>query len=66
VAISQIILWQLVTRAEPCAVVATQADHFELCYLLIEGCFYVDADDVCVCTDINWLFEDGRLKLQPL
>jgi hypothetical protein len=34
--------------------------------LLVEGGFYVDADDVCVATDISWLFEDGRLKLQPL
>ena len=45
---------------------AMQADYFRLCYLLVEGGFYVDADDVCVSTDINWLFEDGRLKLQPL
>jgi len=28
--------------------------------------FYVDADDFCVGSDIGWLFEDGRLKLQPL
>jgi mannosyltransferase OCH1-like enzyme len=45
---------------------AMQADYFRLCYLLVEGGFYVDADDVCVGTDISWLFEDGRLKLQPL
>ena len=45
---------------------AMQADYFRLCYLLVEGGFYVDADDVCVGTDIGWLFEDGRLKLQPL
>src|SRR6266852_266494 len=45
---------------------AMQADYFRLCYLLVEGGFYVDADDVCVGTDIDWLFEDGRLKLQPL
>lgn len=43
-----------------------QADYFRLCYLLVEGGFYVDADDVCVCSDIGWLLEDGRLKLQPL
>jgi hypothetical protein len=43
-----------------------QADYFRLCYTLVEGGFYVDADDVCVCNDIDWLFEDGRLKLQPL
>ncbi|TXH36960.1 MAG: hypothetical protein E6Q98_08580 [Rhodospirillaceae bacterium] len=45
---------------------AMQADYFRLCYLLKEGGFYVDADDVCVGTDISWLFEDRRLKLQPL
>lgn len=45
---------------------AMQADYFRLCYLLVEGGFYVDADDVCVGTDIGWLFADGRLKVQPL
>ena len=51
---------------ERCYHPAMQADYFRLCYLLVEGGFYVDADDVCVGTDIDWLFEDGRLKLQPL
>lgn len=45
---------------------AMQADYFRLCYLSIEGGFYVDADDICVGTQINWLFDDGRLKVQPL
>lgn len=45
---------------------AMKADYFRLCYLLAEGGCYVDADDVCVGTEINWLFEDGRLKVQPL
>lgn len=45
---------------------AMQADYFRLCYLAIEGGFYVDADDVCVGSDIDWLFSDGRLKIQPL
>jgi mannosyltransferase OCH1-like enzyme len=51
---------------ERCYHPAMQADYFRLCYVLVEGGFYVDADDVCVGTDIGWLTEDGRLKLQPL
>ncbi|MYH15302.1 MAG: hypothetical protein F4149_09015 [Gammaproteobacteria bacterium] len=51
---------------ERCYHPAMQADYFRLCYLLVEGGFYVDADDVCVGADIGLLFEDGRLKLQPL
>ncbi len=51
---------------ERCYHPAMQADYFRLCYVLAEGGFYVDADDVCVGTDIGWLAEDGRLKLQPL
>ena len=51
---------------ERCYHPAMQADYFRLCYLLVEGGFYVDADDVCVGSDIGWLFADGRLKLQPL
>ncbi|MCY3840956.1 MAG: glycosyltransferase [Gammaproteobacteria bacterium] len=51
---------------ELCYHPAMQADYFRLCYLLVEGGFYVDADDVCVSTDIGRLFDDGRLKVQPL
>jgi mannosyltransferase OCH1-like enzyme len=51
---------------ERCYHPAMQADYFRLCFLLVEGGLYVDADDVCVGADIGWLFEDGRLKLQPL
>lgn len=45
---------------------AMQADYFRLCYLLVEGGLYVDADDVCIVTDISSLFEGRRLKVQPL
>lgn len=51
---------------ERCYHPAMQADYFRLCYLLVEGGFYVDADDACVTNNIDWLFEDGMLKLQPL
>jgi mannosyltransferase OCH1-like enzyme len=51
---------------ERCYHPAMQADYFRLCYVLVEGGIYVDADDVCVGTDISWLAEDSRLKLQPL
>ncbi len=51
---------------ERCYHPAMQSDYFRLCYLLVEGGLYVDADDVCVCTDIGCLFGDGRLKAQPL
>lgn len=45
---------------------AMQADYFRLCYMLVKGGLYVDADDVCVAADIAGLFADGRLGLQPL
>ena len=51
---------------ERCYHPAMQADYFRLCYLLVEGGFYVDADDVCAGADIGWMFDDGRLKVQPL
>lgn len=51
---------------ERCYHPAMQADYFRLCYLLVEGGFYVDADDVCVGSSIDWFFKDSRLKLQPL
>ncbi len=45
---------------------AMQSDYFRLCYLLVEGGCYVDADDIYHGHPIEHLFEDGRLKIQPL
>lgn len=45
---------------------AMQSDYFRLCYILIEGGCYVDTDDVYCGAEIDHLFSDGRLKIQPL
>lgn len=51
---------------ESCYHPAMQADYLRLCYLYVEGGCYVDADDVFVGTNIEPLFQDSRLKIQPL
>jgi len=43
-----------------------QSDYFRLCYILVEGGLYVDADDVYQGMDIDYLFTDSRLKINPL
>ena len=45
---------------------AMQSDYFRLCYILVEGGCYLDADDVHNGPAIERLFDDGRLKIQPL
>lgn len=45
---------------------AMQSDYFRLCYIFMEGGCYVDADDVYNGAQIQYLFDDGRLKIQPL
>jgi mannosyltransferase OCH1-like enzyme len=45
---------------------AMQSDYFRLCYILVEGGCYIDADDVFDGSQIQHLFSDGRLKIQPL
>lgn len=45
---------------------AMQSDYFRLCYVLLEGGCYLDADDVHNGQPIEHLFDDGRLKVQPL
>ncbi len=43
-----------------------QSDYFRLCFILVEGGFYVDTDDVYGGAQIGSLFDDSRLKIQPL
>jgi len=45
---------------------AMQCDYFRLCYILLNGGFYVDADEMYQRTNIDHLFGDNRLKIQPL
>ena len=45
---------------------AMRCDYFRLCYILWHGGFYVDADEVYQGGDCRSLFQDNRLKIQPL
>lgn len=45
---------------------AMQSDYFRLCYILAEGGCYIDADDAFNGSQIQHLFSDSRLKIQPL
>lgn len=45
---------------------AMLSDYFRLCYIAVEGGCYVDADDEWSDVEIDFLFRDGRVKLQPL
>lgn len=49
-----------------CAHPAMRSDYLRLCVLLAEGGLYVDCDDVLLNDGWTRLFEDERLKLQPL
>jgi hypothetical protein len=51
---------------EKCYHPAMQSDYFRLCYILVEGGCYIDADDVYDGSQIQHLFSDCRLKIQPL
>ncbi len=55
------------TRAyDNCYHPAMLSDYFRLCYISIEGGCYIDADDVYSGSQIDHLFDDSRLKIQPL
>jgi mannosyltransferase OCH1-like enzyme len=45
---------------------AMQSDYFRLCYIHVEGGCYIDADDAHNGPSVENLFDDGRLKIQPL
>ena len=45
---------------------AMQSDFFRLCYIFEMGGCYIDADDVYNGAQIQHLFSDERLKIQPL
>ena len=45
---------------------AMRSDYLRMCFVLEEGGLYVDADDVLVGDGWRQLFDDGRLKVQPL
>lgn len=45
---------------------AMRSDYFRLCYIGLRGGCYVDADDIYRGQSLGMLFDDGRLKLQPL
>lgn len=45
---------------------AMRSDYLRLCFILLQGGFYVDADEVYSGKNCDHLFADNRLKLQPL
>jgi hypothetical protein len=49
-----------------CGHPAMRCDYLRLCFILEEGGFYVDADDVLLGDGWRDLFVDDALKLQPL
>jgi len=51
---------------ERCYHPAMQSDYFRLCYIMLEGGCYIDADDVYSGSPIDHLFDNGLLKIQPL
>lgn len=49
-----------------CTHPAMQSDYFRLCYISVNGGFYVDTDDVYLGSEISSFFTDDKLKIQPL
>jgi len=42
-----------------------KSDYFRYSYIFVKGGFYIDSDDIFHGKSIDYLFKDGRLKLQP-
>lgn len=51
---------------ERCEHPAMRCDYLRMCFILAEGGFYVDADNVLIGEGWKHIFRDGRLKVQPL
>ena len=45
---------------------AMRCDYFRLCYIFENGGFYIDADEMYQGINVDHLFSDNRLKVQPL
>lgn len=44
---------------------AMRCDYFRLCYLYICGGFYIDSDELYLNKEIDFLFTDNNIKIQP-
>lgn len=44
---------------------AMRCDYFRLCYLYICGGFYVDSDELYLNKEIDFLFNNNNIKIQP-
>lgn len=55
-----------VSAFDKCYHPAMQSDYFRLCYIFAAGGCYIDTDDVFSGAQIQHLFNDGKLKIQPL
>ena len=55
-----------ITAFSRCYHPAMRCDYFRLCYILLNGGFYVDADEVFQQVTCDHMFRDDSLKVQPL
>lgn len=51
---------------ERCRHPAMRSDYLRMCVMLAEGGFYVDTDDVLISDNWRNLFDDDKMKIQPL